>query len=27
VPLRAEARRRERVELGDTVTVGLTIDG
>jgi hypothetical protein len=27
VPLRAEVRRRERVELGDTVTVGLTIDG
>jgi hypothetical protein len=26
VPLRAEVRRRERVDLGDTVTVGLTID-
>ena len=26
VPLRADVRRREQVELGDTVTVGLTID-
>ena len=26
VPLRAEVRRREQVDLGDTVTVGLTID-
>jgi hypothetical protein len=26
VPLRAQVRRREQVELGDTVTVGLTID-
>ena len=26
VPLRAEVRRREHVDLGDTVAVGLTID-
>ena len=26
VPLRADVRRREQVDLGDTVTVGLTID-
>ena len=26
VPLRAEVRRREEVDLGETVTVGLTID-